>query len=69
MTSFVALYRGDNIREAKMVAVTGDPNVVAHVVAELLAEPQPQPENTDPALHALEAGRRHALRLIKCEAQ
>ena len=69
MTSFIALYRGDNIRDAKMVAVTGDPKVVAHVVAQLLADPQQQPENDDPALHALESGRRHALRLIKCEAQ
>ena len=69
MTSFVALYRGDSIRDATMVAVTGDPKVVAHVVAELLADSQEQPESTDPALHALVDARRHALRLIKCEAE
>jgi hypothetical protein len=69
MTSFVALYRGDNIREAKMIAVTGDPKVVAHVVAELLDAPEQHPETTDPVLKALNSGRHRALRLIKVEAR
>ena len=69
MTSFIALYRGDNIQEAKMVAVNADPAVVASVVEELLADVQQKPISTDPALLAIETGRRHALRLIKCEAR
>lgn len=68
MTSFVALYRGNNIKEAKMIAVTGDPAVVAHVVAELLADPPQQSKTTDPVLRAIESGRKHALRIIKDEA-
>jgi hypothetical protein len=66
MTTFLALYRGRTVAEAKMVAVTADPALVATVAAHLLDTPPPQDE--DPVVTTLEQGRRAALRLIKQEA-
>jgi hypothetical protein len=65
-TSFLALYRGKTIAEAKMIAVTTDPQLVASVATHLLDAPQPQ--DADPVITTLERGRRGALRLIKQEA-
>jgi hypothetical protein len=66
MTTFLALYPGKTIGDAKMVAVTADPQLVATVATHLLGTPQPQGE--DPVVTTLERGRRAALRLIKQEA-
>jgi hypothetical protein len=66
MTTFLALYRGRTIGDAKMVAVTADPSLVATVAAHLLDTSQPQSE--DPVVTTLEQGRRAALRLIKQES-
>ena len=66
MTTFLALYRGKTIGDAKMVAVTADPQLVATVATHLLETPQPQ--DADPVITTLERGRRGALRLIKQEA-
>ena len=66
MTTFLALYRGKTVAEAKMVAVTADPVLVATVAAHLLDNPPQQDE--DPVVTTLEQGRRAALRLIKQEA-
>jgi hypothetical protein len=66
MTTFLALYRGKTVADAKMVAVTADPQLVATVAAHLLDTPQPQGE--DPVITTLERGRRAALRLITREA-
>ena len=65
MTTFLALYRGATVADAKMVAVTADPALVATVAAHLLAIPQHQ--DTDPVITTLERGRRAALRLIQQE--
>ncbi len=66
MTSFLALYRGESINGAKMVAVTAEPRVVADFAARLLGEPEePEP---DTALRELERGRRRALELVRDEA-
>ena len=65
MTTFLALYRGKTIAEAKMVAVTADPCLVADVVDRLLQHP-PMDED-DPVVRAIEYGRVTALRLIKRE--
>ena len=65
MTTFLALYRGKTIAEAKMVAVTADPSLVAVVAEQLLHCPH---EHTDdPVVTALDQGRKHALRLITLE--
>ena len=65
MTTFLALYRGKTIAEAKMVAVTADPALVAAVASHLLSTPHSQDD--DPVLTTLERGRRAALRLITRE--
>ena len=66
MTTFLALYRGKTIADAKMVAVSADPELVAAVATRLLDTPHPQGE--DPVVATLERGRRAALRLIEREA-
>ena len=67
MTTFLALYRGKTVADAKMVAVTADPELVATVAAHLIDTPHPQDE--DPVITTLEQGRRAALRLITREAR
>ena len=67
MTTFVALYRGETVASAKLVAVTADPGLVADVSSRLLEGP-PAPMQGDPVLAGLERGRRAALRLIRKEA-
>jgi hypothetical protein len=67
MTTFLALYRGKTVAEAKMVAVTADSTLVATVAAHLLDTPPPQDE--DPVVTRLERGRRAALRLIRQESR
>jgi hypothetical protein len=66
VTTFLVVYRGPTIGEARMVAVSADPDLVALVSTRLLDEPL-EPEN-DPVVTQLERGRRAALRLIKREA-
>ena len=51
MTTFLALYRGKTVADAKMVAVTADPCLVADVVNRLLA--QPQEHDDDPVVRAI----------------
>lgn len=65
MTTFLALYRGDSIAEAKLVAVSADPSLITFVANQLLT-PDPYSE-VDPVRDALEHGQRVALRLIKQE--
>jgi hypothetical protein len=66
MTTFLALYRGKTIAEAKMIAVTADPELVTAVATHLLDTPQPH--DADPVIMTLERGRRGALRFIKQDA-
>ena len=66
MPTFLALYRGDTIGEARMVAVTADPCLVADVVHRLLD--QPREHDDDPVVRAIDHGRAIALRLIRREA-
>lgn len=68
MTTIVALYRGDSIAEAKIVAASSDPELAAYVAGELLTERRPE-EDRDPVLREVGNGRRRALRLIEDEAQ
>ena len=65
MTNFLALYRGDTIGAAKMVAVSADPRLVGDFATRLLERPA-EPED-DPALRSIEEGRRRALRVITTE--
>ena len=63
-TTFVAVYHGKSVGEAKLVAVSADPMLVADVTARLLAQPAPA---GDSAVACLERGRRDALRVIEQE--
>ena len=62
-SSFLVLYRGPTIPQAKLVAVSSDPALVAEFAGRLLHD-QPVPLVPDPVLEAIEGGRQRALRLI-----
>ena len=42
MTSFIALYRGETVSGARIVALSADPQLVRHFAARLLESP-PEP--------------------------
>lgn len=67
--TFLAVYRGESLQGATLVAVSTDPDLVAHVASVLLESSQPPAESGDPAIHALRRGRGKALRLIQAEAR
>ena len=58
-TTFVAVYRGATIGEAHLLAVSTDPDLVRDVVTRILGNSGEA--ITDPAVRALEDGRREAL--------
>ena len=64
MTTFVALYRGQTVSSARLVAVSADPRLVHEIAGQLLLHPEPA---DDPALGQLDAGRRGALHVIRRE--
>ena len=66
MTTFVALYRGQTIAEAKLVAVSADPSIVAEVSSRILQAQDT--ESSDPVIARVDRGKNEALRLIKQEA-
>ena len=66
MNTFVAIYRGRTIAEARLVALSADPQLVAEVSARILHERQTG-EDSDPIIGQLERGRKAALRLIQRE--
>ena len=66
MTTFIAVYRGDSVATARIVAISSDPTVVSEVTAAILTVPRVE---TDPVLREVEEGRRSGLRLISTEAK
>jgi hypothetical protein len=66
LTSFVALYRGETVGAAKMVAVSAEPALVRDFATRMLAK-LPEDE-TDTVIQELEQGRRRALELVRNEA-
>ena len=59
-TTFLAVYTGATIAEARLLAVSTDPTLVEEVVTRLLGEKLELSD--DPAVRALDEGRRRALR-------
>jgi hypothetical protein len=59
---FVALYAGETLSNAKLIALTGDPEAVRAVAGHALKELRRTP--SDPASRAVEAGRRKALQSV-----
>lgn len=66
MPTFVAVYRGPTISEARLVTASADPQLVADVVARLLSDALTE-RTDDPAVASVAAGRRQALRVIAGE--
>jgi hypothetical protein len=66
-TTFLALYRGDSVSAAKLIALTAKPDLVRDFAGRLLAEDED--EGSDPVLEELERGRRQALQLVRGEAE
>ena len=64
--TFVAVYRGETISSARLVAVSTNTRLVADVVDRVLVEPDPT--QGDPVANAIVRGRRSALRAIRKEA-
>lgn len=65
MSTFLALYRGDTVGDARLVAVTADLSLVAEFAEKLLGH---RLEEEDAAIGCLEDGRRRALRVVVSEA-
>jgi hypothetical protein len=63
LTTFLALYRGESVSAAKLLALSAEPKLVREFAEQLLAGPQKQ--ETDPVIAELEGGRRRALELVK----
>jgi len=66
MTSFVALYCGESICEAKMIAVSGDFAIVSQVAEALIKKISPASEEDDTVISPDAFGQ--TLRLISLEA-
>jgi hypothetical protein len=67
MATFVAIYRGETVAGARLIALSADPALVAEVSARILAEHAS--ENPDPIVACVDNGRRAALRLIAREVE
>jgi len=68
LATFLALYRGDSVSSAKLLALTADHKLVRDFAAHLLDNRDGE-QNPDPVLEELERGRLRALRLVKSEAE
>lgn len=65
MPTFVAVYHGQTVADAELIAVSADPVLVGDVAERLLVRNEGA---SDPVLASLSRGRRAALRLVKREA-
>jgi hypothetical protein len=68
LTTFLALYHGDSVSSAKLLALTANHDLVRDFVARLLDKPEEEC-NPDPVLEELERGRRRALQLVGSGAE
>jgi hypothetical protein len=66
MVSFLALYRGDSVATAELIAVTNDSDLVCQVASSLLGHKE---KPSDPAVAALKSGRARALKVMIGEAR
>ena len=64
--TFIAIYRGRTASDARLVAITSDPAIVATVVGQMLAD-QSDLSGDDPVVDAIDRARRQGLRLIRRE--
>ena len=66
MVTFIALYRGESVAHAEVLAVTADPEIIAEFAARLLR--QPPNLGPDPVLAHKRRAARRALRTVRAEA-
>jgi hypothetical protein len=66
VSTFIAIYRGRTASDARLVAITSDPAIVALVVGQMLAD-QGDRTGDDPVVGAIDRARRQGLRLIRRE--
>lgn len=69
MPTFVAVYEGESVGEARIKHLSCDPRLIEIVAHSILLDDRSDALPDDPVLAALEAGRRQALRLICAEAR
>lgn len=67
MISFLALYRGESVATAELLAVTNDDELIAHVASGLLKKSSEK--SPDRAVSAVRSGRQRALKLVLREAK
>ena len=65
-STFIAIYRGHTASDARLVALSADPILVATVVAQLLRERDPGASG-DAVIGAIDRARRRGLRAIANE--
>ena len=63
---FLALYAGESVNGAKLLALTAEPKIVRDFATRLLDEPEAE---EDPVALELERGRQRALQLVRGEAE
>ena len=67
-TSYVAVYRGESVSAARLIAVSADPELVAAVSARILRA-DPDDPDLDPIVAPIDRAQRRALRLVRQEAE
>ena len=65
-STFIAVYRGRTASDARLVALSADPALVATVVGQILAE-RNSGTGEDPVVDGIDRARRQSLRLIQRE--
>ena len=63
MSNFVALFRGQSMKDAQLIGVSNSPATVAKVAESMLSEQRQS--NSDPVLNALNTSRQKALTAIR----
>jgi hypothetical protein len=66
LATFLALYRGESVSAAKLLALSAEPELVREFAKRLLKEPN---DTADPVIGELESGRRRALELVQGGAE
>lgn len=64
MTTFIGLYRGKTINDARLIAVSADADLCAQIAASILSQEQGDEASTDAIAGAVLKGRREALKRI-----
>jgi hypothetical protein len=64
VNNFIALYRGESIGAARVIAVSASPKLVREFASRMLDDAS---SAEDPVLRSVDQGRRHALQRVRNE--